>query len=120
MLTMLVTLAVAAMACVLVGVTHWWTAIPPVGMLGMYLLLLREAAHADTDASRRAEAHARAQAAQAARAMRERAGEAYARARAARLPQPTAEVIDISGRTAPIVDQLYDQYADATVRAVGD
>ena len=117
MLTMLVTLAVAAMACILTGVTHWWTAAPPVGMLGVYLLLLREAAHADADASRRADAYARAQAAQA---VRERAREARQRARAARSPQPTAEVIDISGRTASVVDQLYDQYADATVRAVGD
>jgi hypothetical protein len=117
MLTVLVTLAVAAVAGVVTGLTHWWTAIPPVGLLVMYLLLLREAAHADADASRRAEAHARAQ---AARAARQRAPEAHARARAARLPQPAAEVIDISERTTPVVDQLYDQYADATVRAVGD
>jgi hypothetical protein len=31
--------------------------------------------------------------------------------------EQTAEVIDISSR---INDQLYDQYADATIRAVGD
>ena len=30
---------------------------------------------------------------------------------------PSAQIIDISGR---IGDQLYDQYADAKVRAVGD
>ncbi len=114
MLTMLVTLAVAAMACVLTGLTHWWTAVPPVGMLGIYLLLLREAAQADAEASQRAESHARAQAAHA------RAQEAHARAYAARTARPTAEVIDISGRSAQVVDQLYDQYADATVRAVGD
>ena len=30
---------------------------------------------------------------------------------------PSAQIIDISGR---IGDQLYDQYADAEVRAVGD
>jgi hypothetical protein len=31
--------------------------------------------------------------------------------------QPSAEVIDISARVG---DMLYDQYADAEVRAVGD
>jgi len=117
MLTMLVTLAIAAMGCALVGLTRWWTAVPPVGMLGAYLMLLREAAHADADLIRRAEDHARAQ---AARAAHERAREAHERAREAPPLQPTAEVIDISGRTAQVVDQLYDQYADATVRAVGD
>jgi hypothetical protein len=78
-------------------------------MLGMYLLLLREAALADTEAAHRraAEAHAARQRA------RDRAREAWA----ARPPQPTAEIIDISARLG---DQLYDQYADATERAVGD
>ena len=117
MLTMLVTLAIAATGCALVGLTRWWTAVPPVGMLGAYLMLLREAAHADADLVRRAEAQARAWAAQAAH---ERTREARERARETPPLQPTAEVIDISGRTAQVVDQLYDQYADATVRAVGD
>jgi hypothetical protein len=117
MLTMLVALAVTAMACVVIGLTHWWTAVPPVGVLGMYLLLLHEAARADAEASMRAEAHARAQ---AARVANERAREARSRAGAARLPQPPAEIIDISDRTTRVSDQLYDQYADATVRAVGD
>jgi hypothetical protein len=124
MLTMLVALAVAATMCVLTGLTRWWTAIPPVGMLVMYLLVLREAAHTDADAIRRAEARARAH---AARMARDRAGVAHERAREAQTlaretqsPQPAAEIIDISGRTAGMVDQLYDQYADAAVRAVGD
>ena len=126
MLTMLVTLAIAAVACALLGLTRWWTSVPPVGMLGLYLLLLREAAHADAEARSRAEAHARAEAyarAEAARAARERARLAHERARQAREAQPlqaTAEVIDISRRTAQVADQLYDQYADAAIRAVGD
>ena len=36
---------------------------------------------------------------------------------AAHEPLPHAEIIDISGRVG---DQLYDQYADAKLRAVGD
>jgi hypothetical protein len=67
--------------------------------------LLREAALADSENSRRR--------AEAAHAARQRARE-RARARAQR---PGAEIIDISDRLG---DQLYDQYADATVRAVGD
>jgi hypothetical protein len=117
MLTMLVALGVAALFCVLTGLTHWWTAVPPVGMLFVYLLLLHEAARADAEASTRADAYARAE---AARAARYRAWEARAQARAARAPEPAAEVIDISDRTPEARDQPYDQYADAEVRAVGD
>jgi hypothetical protein len=115
MLTMLVALAVAAVGCVMTGLTRWWTAVPPVGMLFVYLLLLREAARADAEASRRAEAYARAQA-----AARYRAWQAQELPRVAREPEPAAEVIDISGRTPETEDQLYDQYTDAEVRAVGD
>jgi type IV secretory pathway TrbD component len=118
MLTMLVALAVAALGCVLTGLTRWWTAVPPVGMLVVYLLLLREAARADAEASGRAEAHARAEAAREAR--RYRTWEAQELRRVAREPEPAAEVIDISGRTPEAEDQPYDQYADAEVRAVGD
>jgi hypothetical protein len=118
MLTMLVALAVAAVGCVMTGLTRWWTAVPPVGMLSVYLLLLREAARADAEASRRAEAYARAQAARAAR--RYQAWQAQELTRVAREPEPAAEVIDISGRTPETEDQLYDQYSDAEVRAVGD
>jgi hypothetical protein len=120
MLTMLVALAGAAMACVVTGLTSLWTAFPPVGMLFMYVLLLREAARADAEAAMRAEAYASYARAQAARAAYERARKAHAQARAASLPEPAAEIIDISDRTAEAVDQPYDQYADATVRAVGD
>jgi len=114
MLTMLVALAVAATGCALIGLTGWWTAIPPAGMLGLYLLLLREAAHADAEALHRAETRARAHAA------RERARLAHERARAAQAPPPAAEIIDISARTGQGADEPYDQYTDATVRAVGD
>jgi hypothetical protein len=117
MLTMLVALAVAAVGCVLTHLTRWWTAVPAVGMLFVYLLLLREAARADAEFLKRAEAYARAEAER-----RYRAWQAQARARAARArqPEPAAEIIDISDRTPEPRDQPYDQYADATVRAVGD
>jgi hypothetical protein len=109
MLTMLVTLAIATAGSTFVGLTAWWVVIPAAALLGGYLLLLREAAHADGEiARRRAEARAVS-------AARERARLARAAA-----PQPTAEIIDISALAIQAGDQPYDQYADAEIRAVGD
>jgi hypothetical protein len=107
-LTTLVALTATAVGCALGGVAHWWITAPPVGMLGMYLLLLREAGRADGEVARR---NAEAWAAHAAE-LRAREAE-----QAAQVPQPAADIIDISAR---VTDQFYDQYADAVVRAVGD
>ncbi len=108
LLTLLVLIAAVAGACTVLKLTAWWACVPPAGMLVMYLLLLREAAIADAErARRRAELEARE-------------WEAYEREREATWQpeeEPSAEIIDISARVG---DQLYDQYADATVRAVGD
>jgi len=108
LLTLLILLAAAAGACTALKLTSWWACIPPAGMLFMYLLLLREAAIADAEQARR----------QAVVEARLRA--AYRREQEAMSQpdeEPSAEIIDISARVG---DQLYDQYADATVRAVGD
>ena len=108
LLTMLVLLTVAAVACTGLKLTSWWACIPPAGMLGMYLLLLRETALADAEqARRRAATELRVQAA------RQRAQTAWEEA----AEEHSAEIIDISARVG---DQLYDQYNDATIRAVGD
>jgi hypothetical protein len=113
-LTMLVMLTGTALALTAASITPWWIIVPPLGMLGIFVLLLREAARADADAAQRhAEANAAHAAQQARVASRQRAREALA----ACDPEPTAEIIDISARVG---DQLYDQYADAAVRAVGD
>ena len=114
LLTMLVTLAIAALACTAAKLTPWWILVPPAGMLGMYVLVLREAAQADAEQARQLGQERAAQdgAAQAG-AARQRARRAWETSQ----PQPTAEIIDISAR---VTDQLYDQYADAAVRAVGD
>ena len=109
LLTMLVLLAVAAGTCTALNLTAWWVCVPPAVMLGLYLLLLREASIADAERARwLAEMEWRT-------ADRERA---Y-RAQAPQAPQeqPSAEVIDTSARMGDVV---YDQYADAAVRAVGD
>src|SRR5262249_14400295 len=86
LLTMLVLLGAAAGACTALKLTAWWVCIPPAVMLGMYLLLLREAAIADAERARRvAEMEFR-------RDYRERAYEAQAPQ--APDEQPSAEVID--------------------------
>ena len=69
-------LEIAAIALAVVGLAALWVVIPPSIMLIGYLLLLREAAHADAERAKRdaeAAAHARE---------RERAARARARARA--------------------------------------
>jgi hypothetical protein len=71
LLGMLVLLEAAAIALALLGLAAMWVIVPPTIMLTGYLLLLREAAHADAEhAQREAEAAARAQA--MARAQRDR------------------------------------------------
>ena len=114
MLITLLALTAAALALTVRNIMPWWIVVAPSGTLGTFVLLLREAARADADAARR---RAEAEAAHAARdarvAERQRARDALA----ARVPEPTAEIIDISARVG---DQLYDQNADAAVRAVGD
>jgi hypothetical protein len=112
-LTMVLLITVAVMGSAFIGLTPWWTAVPPFVMLGLYLLLLREAARADVE---HAHSWAEAEAAQAARRAeldRERARQAEEVSQS----QQTAEIITLS---RPTDDQLYDQYADAEIRAVGD
>jgi hypothetical protein len=115
MLTMLVALIAVAVALAADGMVPLWIIIPPVAMLGAFVLLLRVAARADADTARRqAEADAAYAAREARLAARQRVRD---EAMAALGPEPIAEIIDISDRVG---DQLYDQYADAAVRAIGD
>ncbi|HSR84540.1 MAG TPA: hypothetical protein VLM11_10215 [Streptosporangiaceae bacterium] len=108
LLAMLLLLTAVAGACTALKVTSWWAVLPPAGLLVIYLLLLREAALADAEQARRLAAiEARA------RPTRQRAHAAAVASDA----ELSAQIIDISARVA---DQLYDQYADAAVRAVGD
>jgi len=102
-------LALATGACVLAytKLAAWWVVLPPGVMLIGYLALLREASRAD--AERRSAAPAARSSAPAARSP--------APAAPVPVPPPDAEVIDI---TARVNDDLYDQVADAKLRAVGD
>jgi hypothetical protein len=118
MLVMITILAAGAVGMAATHVAAWWVVIPPGTMLGGFVLLLREAARSDATRTRPLAAPVRA-----ARPVRQEAAESGVAVEVAQAPiaepEPTwsAEIIDISAR---LNDQLYDQYADAAVRAVGD
>lgn len=118
LLTILLGLTALTVAATAAGLVQWWICVPPVALLGLYVLLLREVAIADAESARRLAAH-EAQAARAAHAaaVRRRRQEQAAAAAAARAAETTAEIIDISSRVS---DQLFDQYAEDEARAVGD
>lgn len=113
MLAILAGLTVLTVGLAGLGMLPLWLCVPPTGMLVLYLLLLREIAMADAELARKRE---HAWVAQHARQLaQDHAREAWEASH--REPEQTAQIIDISSRVG---DQLYDQYADATVRAVGD
>jgi hypothetical protein len=109
LLTMLMLLAVGTGAAAATRLVPVWMCAAPAGVLSCYFLLLRAAARADAE-------HAHRMAASQLRRARTAAAERRREAALA-AASPGAQIIDISGRVA---DQLYDQYADAAVRAVGD
>jgi hypothetical protein len=118
MLTILFGMTAVTIGFTYLGLVKWWICVPPAGMLALYVLLLREIAMVEAE-------QARKRAAWEAGEARRRAWEAHAQAEAEReayeaslaQAEAGAQIIDISGRVS---DQLYDQYADAAVRAVGD
>jgi hypothetical protein len=121
----LLTLIVLTAGAVAIAVAHLaaaWVIIPPAAMLAIFIRLLREAAHADTERARAVAARHRSRTVAPAQAgAGSVAGDAGTQqagpADSTPAGEPGAEVIDISARVG---DQLYDQYADAEVRAVGD
>ena len=115
LLTLLV-LTVGAAGMAVAHVAAWWVVVPPAVMLAGFVGLLREAARIDTERARR---DARPQDRPAAESDAGTGAGVRHAAPVDRPPaaEPTAKIIDISAR---IGDQLYDQYADAEVRAVGD
>ncbi|MBE3001190.1 hypothetical protein IDM40_21200 [Nocardiopsis sp. HNM0947] len=102
----LVLLNIGTIAAVSFGLGPWWVLTPPVLLLAGHVALLREAAKADAE---RREAVRRARRRAALRAERE----AEERRRDA---EREAEVIAFRERRS----QVYDQYADARLRAAGD
>jgi hypothetical protein len=140
LLGMMFVLELAAIGLAVAGLAAVWVVIPPSVMLVGYLLLLREAAHADTERARRewdvaqaraqARARARARATQrrpeaasavaappAASADYEDSGRDFAPGLAGKYTTSTTAVIEISERGD---DDRSDQYAGNKLRAVGD
>jgi hypothetical protein len=113
-LTILVAMTLVTGGFAFLGLVRWWICVPPAGMLVLYVLLLREIALADAEFARRRAAWEASEARAYARYMQ---AQAEREAHEANLAESSAQIIDISGRVS---DQLYDQYADAAVRAVGD
>ncbi len=121
----LITLTAATTVLAYLRLAAWWIVIVPVVLLGSYLTLLREAAHADAEARERSGVQAgRARDAEARRKADAEAAAGHTTGTSVPTgldwdsaeTAPSAEIIDISGRVA---DELYDQYADAKLRAVG-
>jgi type IV secretory pathway VirB10-like protein len=112
LLGMLILLEIAAIALAVVGLAALWVIIPPTIMLTGYLLLLREAGHADAErAKRQAEAAAHAR-------ERERARRARARARARSAQRATpAEGTPAEGTPADTAAALAAKFAAAPVPA---
>jgi len=98
LLGMLILLEIAAIALAVVGLAAMWVIIPPTIMLVGYLLLLREAAHADGERRQR-EAEAAAHRRERERA---RAKAARARSRAVQPSTPTEGTIPEPGTAAAL------------------
>jgi hypothetical protein len=105
LLLMLVGLSVASGLLAWTRMAAWWVIVPPSVMLLGYLLMLREASKAD--AERR----------EMARYRPDRAAAEARRSAGARRPAPAAKIIAF---LPPPEEQIYDQYTDAKLRAVGD
>ncbi|WP_150236865.1 divisome protein SepX/GlpR [Nocardiopsis quinghaiensis] len=102
----LVLLNVATAVAVAFGLGPWWVTVPPVLLLAGHLVLLREAAKIDAE-RRQAVLRARRR-----DILRSRRAEEERRRDAER----EAKVIALKERHS----QVYDQYADARLRAAGD
>ena len=116
MLSILVGMTAVTGLFTFMGLLAWWILAPPAVVLAMYVLLLREIAMADAELTRKRSAWDAAEERAYERHLRDQE-RAEREAYEASLVHSGAQIIDISGRVS---DQLYDQYADAAVRAVGD
>jgi hypothetical protein len=121
---MLLALSVASGALAGARMAAWWVIVPPSVMLLGYLLLLREAAQADAERremaryrmTREAAERRSAPVAPVAHVTPVAAGPAGPAAPAA----PAVPAAKIIAFLPPPEEQIYDQYTDAKLRAVGD
>jgi len=102
----LVALNVATVVAVSLGLGPWWVLVPPILLLAGHVALLREAAKADAEHRMAVRRARRREALRARREAEERRRDA----------EREAEVIAFKERRS----NVYDQYADARMRAAGD
>jgi hypothetical protein len=124
LLIMLVALTVASGVLAGARMAAWWVIVPPSVMLLGYLLMLREAAKADAERREMARHLMARETAERRSAPVAHATPAVAvpvpvaaAASAAPAPAPAAKIIAF---LPPPEEQIYDQYMDAKLRAVGD
>jgi hypothetical protein len=128
LLIMLLALSVASGVLAGARMAAWWVIVPPSVMLLSYLLLLREAAKADAERREMARYRMAREAAERSLAPVAHAtpvapvGAAAIEVRAAHgVPAPhVAAAGKIVAFLPPPEEQIYDQYTDAKLRAVGD
>jgi hypothetical protein len=142
LLGILLALEAAAIGLAMMGLAALWVVIPPSVMFGGYLLLLREAAHADAERAQREEETAWARHHARSRARAEAARRAAAAPAAPVAPaRPAADFEDSgpgrdfapglagkyttsNGEVVPVPEpadeDFYDQYPQHRLRAVGD
>ena len=116
LLGLIVLIVIGSGALAVTRMAAWWVLGPPSVMLLGYLVLLREASKAD--AERRELISGRTGRVADALADAGKTVPAVPAARPVRVPD--AEIIEISASRGPANGGLYDQYADAKLRAVGD
>ena len=118
LLIMLLALSVASGVLAETRMAAWWVIVPPSVMLLGYLLLLREAAKADAERREMARYRMDREAAERRSAPVAHVTPAVPVAAApAPAPAPAAKIIAF---LPPPEEQIYDQYTDAKLRAVGD
>jgi hypothetical protein len=113
-------LALTAASGLLAGarMAAWWVIVPPSVMLLGYLLMLREAARADAERREMARYRMAREAAE-----RRSAPVAHVTPAAGLMAPPTptpAPAAKIIAFLPPPEEEIYDQYTDAKLRAVGD
>ena len=118
---MLLVLTIASGVLAWMRMAAWWVIVPPSVMLLGYLLLLREASKADAARREMAAYRMARAAAEPARVAERRSvpmGPVVPAATAG--AAPAAKIVAILPPPEPPQEQIYDQYADAKLRAVGD
>jgi len=124
LLLMLVGLSLASGGLAGTKMAAWWVIVPPSVMLVGYLLMLREAAKSDRERAEMARRRMARAAAEADRAPVRRAargaGVVSVAGGVSGVSEAEAKIVNIPAPPERAEEEIYDQYRDAKLRAVGD